>query len=133
MSQENGRGEMNFGPEVAYRLWQQSATRMMRANERLMRGMMDVANCQVEFGQTLLQHHLDALRPGQNDGNSPDFARVHVEQYRKQVEHTTAAMRKSVRAIVVCFSETTQELLQDKVIDCNSTRPIGDKPGATPK
>jgi hypothetical protein len=46
MDQEDVKEEMKFGPEVALRLWQQGATRMMRANERLMRGVTDVANCQ---------------------------------------------------------------------------------------
>jgi hypothetical protein len=133
MSQEDVKGETKFRPDVALRLWQQSATRMMRANERLMRGMTDVANCQVELGQTLLQHHVDALQSGPNDGSSSDFARVHIEQHRKRMDHTTAAMQKAVRAITVCFREATQELLQNKAIDDNSTSQFNDKPKTTPK
>ena len=49
MSQKDAKGEMTFGPDVALRFWQQSTTRMMRANERLIRGMTDMANCQVEW------------------------------------------------------------------------------------
>jgi hypothetical protein len=131
MSQEDVKAEMKFRPEATLRLWQQSVTRMMRANERLMRGMTDVANCQVELGQTLLQHYLDALQSGPNNGSSSDFARVHIEQHRKRMEHTTAAMQKAVRAITVCFREATQELLQNEAIDNNLASQISDKPITT--
>jgi hypothetical protein len=133
MSQEDVKGEMIFGPEVALRFWQQSATRMMRANERLMRGMTDMANCQVELGQTLLQHHLDTLQSGPNGGGSSDFVHVHIEHHRKRVEHTNAAMQKTMRAITMCFKEATQELLQNEAIDDSSTPQTHDKPKATPK
>jgi hypothetical protein len=130
MSQEDVKGEMIFGPDVALRFWQQSATRMIRANERLMRGMTDMANCQVELGQTLLQHHLDALKFGPNEGSPSNFSGVHIERYRKQVEHTTGAIQKSVRLIAIFFSKTTQEFLQNIAIDDSSTPQINvdDKP-----
>jgi hypothetical protein len=112
MSQEDAKGDIIFEPDVALRFWQQSATRMMRANERLMRGMTDMVNCQMELGQTLLQHHLDALKSSQDDCSSLDFARAHIEHHRKRVEHTTAAMQKSIRVISIFFSKTTQEFLQ---------------------
>jgi|ERR1700733_7968793 len=133
MSQENATREVIFGPDVAIRFWQQSATRMMRANERLMRGMTDMANCQMELGQTLLEHHLGALKPGPSDGSSLDFARVHIEHHRKRVEHTTAAMQKSIRIISIFFSKTTQEFLQNMAIDDSSTPQINDKSLTTPK
>jgi hypothetical protein len=133
MSQEDVKEEMRFRPEVGLRLWQQSGTRMMRVNERLMHGMTDVANCQMEVGQTLLQHFLDALQSAPNNGFSPDFARVHLEQHRKRVEHTTAAMQKAVHTITMCFGEAAQELLQNEAADRNSTSQIGDKPRTAPK
>ena len=133
MSQENATREVIFGPDVALRFWQQSATRMMRANERLMRGMTDMVNCQMELGQTLLQHHLDALKSGPNDGSSLDFARLHIEHHRKRVEHTTDAMQKSIRVISIFFSKTTQEFLQNMAIDDSLTPQINDKPRTTPK
>jgi hypothetical protein len=133
MSQEDVKGEMIFGPDFALRFWQQSATRMMRANERLMRGMTDMANCQAELGQTLLQHHLDTLKSDPNDGSSLDFPRVHIEHHRKRVEHTTAAMQKSIRVIAIFFSKTTQEFLQNMAIDDSSTPQIIDTPQTTSK
>jgi hypothetical protein len=133
MSQEDTKGDIIFGPDVALRFWQQSATRMMRANERLMRGMTDMVNCQMELGQTLLQHHLDALKSGPNDDSSLDFARLHIEHHRKRVEHTTDAMQKSIRVISIFFSKTTQEFLQNMAIDDSLTPQINDKPRTTPK
>lgn len=133
MSQEDTKGDMIFEPDVALRFWQQSATRMMRANERLMRGMTDMVNCQMELGQTLLQHHLDALKSAPNDAISLDFARLHIEHHRKRVEHTTAAMQKSIRVISIFFSKTTQEFLQNMAIDDSLTPQMNDKPRATPK
>jgi hypothetical protein len=133
MSQEDTKGDIILGPDVALRFWQQSATRMMRANERLMRGMTDMVNCQMELGQTLLQHHLDALKSGPNDGSSLDFARLHIEHHRKRVEHTTDAMQKSIRVISIFFSKTTQEFLQNMAIDDSLTPQINDKPRTTPK
>ena len=128
MSQEDVEGEMIFGPEAALRLWQQSATHMMRANERLMRGMTDMAKCQVKLGQTLLQHHLDALKSDPNYDSSSNSVRVHIEHHRKRVEHTNAAMQKTMRAITMCFKEATQELLQNEAVDGNSASQISDKP-----
>jgi hypothetical protein len=133
MSQEDVMREMTFRPDFALRFWQQSATRMMRANERLMRGMTDMANCQAELGQTLLQHRLDALKSDPNDGSTLDFSRVHIEHYRKRVEHTTAAMQKSIRVIAVFFGKTTQEILQNIAIEDGFTPQINDKPRNTPK
>jgi hypothetical protein len=128
MSQEDVEVAMIFGPETALRLLQQSATHIMRANERLMRGMTDVANCQVELGQTLLQHHLYALQSGSNKGSSSVFSRGHIEYHRKRMEYKTAAMQKAMRAITVCFREATQELLQNEAVDGNSASQISDKP-----
>jgi hypothetical protein len=133
MSQEGLKEDKKFRTEVGLRLWQQSGTRMMRANERLMHGMADVVNCQMELGQTLLQYHLEALQSAPNNGVSPGFARVYMEQHRKRVEHTTAAMQKAVHTITMCFREATQELLQNEAVDGNSTSQIGDKPRTAPK
>jgi hypothetical protein len=67
MSQEDAKGEMTFGSDVALLFLQKSTKRMMRANERLMRGITDMVNCQMELGRTLLQHHLDVLKSGPHE------------------------------------------------------------------
>ena len=133
MSQEDVEGEMIFGPEAALRLWQQSATHMMRANERLMRGMTDMAKCQVKLGQTLLQHHLDALKSDPNDDSSSNSVRVHIEHHRKRVEYTKAAMRKSTRVIAIFFRKTAQEFLENMAIDDSSIPQTHEKPKTIPK
>jgi hypothetical protein len=128
MSHKDGKGELKFGTEVTLLLSQQSATRVMLADERVMRGMTDVVKCQVEFSQELMQHGLDAMHPGPNAGRLADFTSAHIGLHQKRMKHnTTAAMNKAVRAMAVCFGETTRLMFKNGSIESNSNAPIADK------
>jgi hypothetical protein len=125
MSQEDEKAEPKFGTEVTLRLRQQSATRMMR-------GMTDVAKCEIELSRELMQHGLDAMRPGPNGGRLADFASVHMGHHQKRMRHTTTAMNKAVRTMAVCFSKTTQLMFENGSIESNSRAPIADKAENSP-
>jgi hypothetical protein len=98
---------------------------MMRADERVIRGMTDVVKCKIEFSQELMQH-------GPNGGSLADFASVHIGHHQKRMKHTTTAMNKAVRAMAVCFSETTQLMFENGSIENNSKAPIADKAENSP-
>jgi hypothetical protein len=111
---ESEKALAKFEPAAVLRFWQLSATRMMRANELMMRGMMGIAKKQMELGQELLQHRLATLQSTQTGETltaTASFARVHTEHNRKEMERVVAGMREATDDLKTCFSTATKALL----------------------
>lgn len=117
MSQTTGNGRVTFEPGVLLRAWQHNATCGFRANERIWRGMIDVAQSQTELGQDLLNYRLATLRPqarkAENGVGSADFVKAQLEQHLQSVERIAAGMRKTTEDLKKCFTEATQLLFDD--------------------
>jgi hypothetical protein len=114
-TQSNGNSQAKFDPAVILRIWQQSATCMLRANERLLRGFMDVAKRQNELGQELLNHRLSALQPIRNEGSDgvSSFANAQIDHSLQGIERLTTGLREVTHEITQCFSEATKLLIED--------------------
>jgi hypothetical protein len=112
---ESEKALAKFEPAGVLRFWQLSATRMMRANELIMRGMMGVAKKQMALGQELLQDRLATLQSTQTGETltaTASFAKVHTEHSRKEMERMVAGMREATDDLKSCFTTATKALLE---------------------
>ena len=125
MSQTTGNGRVTFEPGVILRAWQHNATCGFRANERIWRGMIDVAQSQTELGQDLLNYRLATLRPQarktENGAGSADFVKAQLEQHLQSVERIAAGMRKTTEELTKCLTEATQLLFDDAATAAQET------------
>jgi hypothetical protein len=123
MSQANGtvessrNGSAKFDPARMLQIWQQSTTSMLRANERLLRGFMDVTKRQNELAQELMLQRMSALQPIRNDeGNAAgasNFAKAQIDHNAQGIERLTAGLREVANEIAQCFKEATRLLIED--------------------
>jgi hypothetical protein len=118
MSQTNGNGRPNggarekFEPEIVWRYLKHSASRLMRANELMMRGMMNMAKRQMELGQELMQHRMSALR-GQDGEKPAGYVRVQAQQNLGSVKRVIAGLHDVTEDLTNCFNQATQSLFED--------------------
>jgi hypothetical protein len=110
---ESEQALAKFKPDAVLRVWQLSATRMMRANELMMRGLMDVAKKQMEFGQELLQSRLATMQStqtGETLTSTTSFAKAHAETNREEIQRMVASTREVTDDLKKCFKGATKVL-----------------------
>jgi hypothetical protein len=100
------------------RVWQHNATRMLRANERLMHGIMSAAKLQIELGQEVLQHRLDRMQAGAPESAGHSM----IEQQTKEMERLMAAMREISEEMRISFAEAAKLLFEDIEEDAKALR-----------
>jgi hypothetical protein len=114
---ESDKALAKFESVVVLRAWQQSAKRTMRANELMVRGLMDVARKQMELGQALMQSRfatMQSVRNGETLTATTSFAKAHAENNRKEVQQMIANMHEVTDDLKKCFSSATKALFDSE-------------------
>jgi hypothetical protein len=115
--------EQNSG--TLMRVWQHNATRMLRANERLMNGVMSTAKLQIELGQEVLQHRLDRMN-AVTQTPAPEAGKSMIEQQTKELERLMHAMREMAEEMRTSFAEAAKLLFEDVEDDAAALRESAD-------
>jgi hypothetical protein len=114
---ESEKALAKFEPLSVLRVWQQSATRTMRANELMIRGLMDVARKQMDLGQELLQSRfatMQSARTGETLTATTSFAKAHAENNRKEMQRMVASMHEVTDDLKKCFNGATKVLFDSE-------------------
>jgi hypothetical protein len=111
--------EQNAG--TVMRVWQNNATRMLRANERLMNGMMSTAKLQIELGQEVLQHRLERMN-AVTQTPAPEAGNSMIEHQTKELERLMHAMREMTEEMRTSFAEAAKLLFEDVEVDAAALR-----------
>jgi hypothetical protein len=98
------------------KVWRQNTTCMLRANERLLRGFMDVAKRQSELGQELLHHRLSALQSVpdmEGPAGVANFAKAQVDHSLQGIERMRILMGEITNEVTRSVNEATRLLMED--------------------
>jgi len=80
-------------------LWKDNAGRMLRANERVMHGMMSAIKLEIEFGQQLVEHRINTFK---------EAGQTMVDRYLQEMERLTTTMREVSEEMRKSFGEATK-------------------------
>lgn len=116
----SGADAVNHESTTMMHLWQHNATRMMRANERLMSGIMSAAKLQIELGQEVLQQRLD--RMAATHATTKEDGKSLIEQQTHEMERLMAAMREISEEMRISFAEAAKLLFEDVEADARAMR-----------
>jgi hypothetical protein len=90
------------------RLWQDNAGRMIRANERVMHGMMSAVKLEIELGQHLVEHRINAFRQASQADKPAAAGQTVVDSFMQEMERLTATMREVSEEMRRSFGEATK-------------------------
>lgn len=109
----------NFAADSVVRFWQHNTMRMIRANERVLRGLMWAAKREIELGQELMRYNLENLQGTAKraaNGGEPDVLnKNHIERNAGELEHFAGGMREVAEELRQCFSEAAKLLFEGSV------------------
>jgi hypothetical protein len=89
-------------------IWQNNAARMIRANERIIQGIMSAAKLQIEVGQDVLRHRVDRLQ-----NTKPDTAPHTIIQHQTQdFQRMIGAMREVSEEWRTTFADAAKLLFE---------------------
>lgn len=128
MADVNLQDEMQSGAHAAQqnsglvlRVWQNNAARMLRANERLMNGIMSTAKLQMELGQEVLQHRLDRMNTVAQTP-APEAGHSMIEQQTREIERLMTVMREMAEEMRTSFADAAKLLFEDVEDDAAALR-----------
>jgi hypothetical protein len=98
-----------LSPEAFMRRWQQAGVRALRAQERLMSGMMKVTRLEIEYGQEFFSSHMGMLKW---DDANPQQGADRTAQDMQRLFTVTRAVSEELRR---GFAEATR-LLTDGML-----------------
>ena len=103
---ERTRAVLTMMPETFVQNWQTTGVRMLRAQERMLHGMMSVARLEMQFGQELMNH---MLRFNTRSENGATRAGGAFQEFDRMI----TMMREVSEELRTGFSEATQLLTEE--------------------
>jgi hypothetical protein len=92
------------------KIMQQNASRVWRANERVLRGMLSAIKLEVELGQQLLQYRLTGIEHATQEPKLENAGHKIIDHQLHEVEHLMSGMQKISEELKQIFSEATKLL-----------------------
>jgi hypothetical protein len=95
-----------FNPTVLMTNWQQAGLRALRAQERVLQGMLNVARLEIQFGQDLMINRMAQLQVG--EGKTQPSAALGTQE----IERLLMMVREVGEELSASFSEATRLLAE---------------------
>ena len=95
------------------RLWQENANRAMRANERMMRGMMSALKLEFQLGQELLEHRMNTMRAASQTDKPIEAGQTIFDRHVQEMERLVATMREVSEEMRSSFGDATKMMFHD--------------------
>jgi len=89
-------------------LWQDNAGRMLRANERVMHGMMSALKLEIELGQHLMDHRIGTFRQATQADKPAAAGQTVVDRYLQEMDRLAATMREVSEEMRKSFGDATK-------------------------
>jgi hypothetical protein len=103
---ERTRAALTMMPETFVRNWQMTGGRMLRAQERMLHGMMSVTRLEMQFGQDLIMNRMARFNTRNDNGTRADGV---FEEFDRMI----TMMREVSEELRAGFSEATQLLTEE--------------------
>lgn len=103
-------------PEVFVRNWQLTGLKMLRAQERMLYGMMSAARLEMQFGQDLILNRIARYNSrSENGATRGDGAFQEFERMITMVREVTEELRTGFSEATKLMTEDADELVQEAV------------------
>jgi hypothetical protein len=111
-TQDRARAAMAVMPETFVRNWQITGLRVLRAQERMLHGMMSAARLEMQFGQDLLMSRMARLNARSEDGGHSDGAFQEFDRMITMMREVTEELRSGFNEATQMLTETADEATQ---------------------
>jgi hypothetical protein len=114
-AQERTRAAMALMPETFVRNWQMTGLRVLRAQERMLHGMMSAARLEMQFGQDLLMNRMARFNTRGDNGVRGEGAFQEFDRMITMMREVTEELRSGFNEATHLLTETADEVIQETV------------------
>jgi hypothetical protein len=111
-AQERTRAALTLMPETFVRNWQMTGLRVLRAQERMLHGMMSAARLEMQFGQDLIMNRMVRFN-SRDEGGRADGAFQELDRLITMIREVTEELRSGFNDATQLLTETADEVIQD--------------------
>jgi hypothetical protein len=112
-AQERTRAALTLMPETFVRNWQMTGLRVLRAQERMLHGMMSAARLEMQFGQDLIMNRMVRFNARGEEGGRGDGAFQELDRLITMIREVTEELRSGFNEATQLLTETADEAIQD--------------------
>jgi hypothetical protein len=95
------------------RLWQENANRMLRANERMMHGMLTALKLEFQLGQDLMEHRINTFKAASQAEKPSEAGHTVMDRHLHEMERLVASMREISEEMRNSFGDATKLMFYD--------------------
>jgi hypothetical protein len=95
------------------RLWQENANRALRANERMMHGMLNALRMEFQLGQDLLEHRINTFKAASQAEKPSEAGHTVLDRHLHEMERLVASMREISEEMRNSFGDATKLMFHD--------------------
>ncbi len=110
---KTGAETMKSEGNTMLRIWQENANRMLRANERMMHGMMSALKLEFQLGQELLEHRMNTMRAASQTDKPIEAGQTIFDRHVQEMERLVATMREVSEEMRSSFGDATKMMFHD--------------------
>jgi hypothetical protein len=100
-------------PETFVRNWQMTGLRVLRAQERMLHGMMSAARLEMQFGQDLIMNRMVRFNARSDDKGRADGAFQELDRLITMIREVTEELRSGFNDATQLLTETADEAIHD--------------------
>ena len=112
-AQERTRAALAIMPETFVRNWQMTGLRVLRAQERMLHGMMSAARLEMQFGQDLLMNRMARFGSRTENGGRADGAFQEFDRMITMMREVTEELRSGFNEATQLLTEAAEESIRD--------------------
>src|ERR1700722_12234850 len=109
---ERTRAALAIMPETFVRNWQLTGLRVLRAQERILHGMMSAARLEMQFGQDLLMNRVARLNARGEEGAHRDGAFQEFDRMVTMMREVTEELRTGFNEATQLLTDAADETIQ---------------------
>lgn len=109
---------VTFEPELMTRFWQHTAMRMMRANERILHGLMSAASREMELAQELMRYNLAKMN---KLSNGTEHGKIAAEENYQELDKILSGLREVTQDVWNTFGDASRLLLEGSLTEAQNT------------
>jgi hypothetical protein len=111
-AQERTRAALAIMPETFVRNWQMTGLKVLRAQERMLHGMMSAARLEMQFGQDLIMNRMARFNARGENGQHGDGAFQELDRMITMMREVTEELRSGFNEATQLLTENAEEVIQ---------------------
>ncbi len=115
VAQERTRAALAIMPETFVRNWQMTGLKVLRAQERMLHGMMSAARLEMQFGQDLIMNRMARFNARGENGPRADGAFQELDRMITLMREVTEELRSGFNEATQLLTETADEAFKETV------------------